>query len=280
MEQGPSGPTDRMPEILGAIEAAGKLPGFPFPGWFLSSLGLIPNEYLFYYYFREESLAAQRRQVKTRGETITEMNRAFLAELDPLLSAATSASPGTAFPDAVERYYAYILARQESSLTQNLLAEKVERTDPAPGSALDRFRKAISAAVRDHEGYPGVALDVIGGLCGRPSTGTIVNVRNQGSIPGMADTDVVEIPVLPALTPVRIGPIPRHCLGLMLQVKEFEKRTIEAFAARSRVNACTALALHPLIGDIDMAQALVGDLEAERGSLFPRENGDFGQRNG
>lgn len=174
------------------------------------------------------------------------------------------------------------------------------------GAFTARFMKAVRAAMSDHEGYPGVALDVIGGLRGLSGAEAIVNVPNGGAISGMDKDDVVEIPVRlglsagtavqgekaaqdvptsPAgtprnLSPVPIGTIPRHCLGLMLQVKEFEKRTIAAAMERSRQGAVTALALHPLIGDLCTAEKLAAALEREAGPLFSPSAGSPGRTAG
>jgi len=69
--------------------------------------------------------------------------------------------------------------------------------------------------------------------------------------------------------PMAIGSVPDHALGLMKQVKEYERLTIEAALTGSYQRAVQALALHPLVPSQSIAkQILDGYIEAH-GTLFP-----------
>jgi len=66
-----------------------------------------------------------------------------------------------------------------------------------------------------------------------------------------------------------VGPIPDHCLGLMKQVKAFERLTIEAVREGSLAKARTALALHPLVADETAARILLDEYREAHREYFP-----------
>jgi 6-phospho-beta-glucosidase len=122
-------------------------------------------------------------------------------------------------------------------------------------------------------GYADVALDLIASLLGRSLRVMILNVPNHGAIQGMAPDDVVEIPVLVtanALHPLAVGEIPGHALGLMQQVKAYERLTIEAAVEGSMGKALQALTLHPLVADAGKARLVLDDFCREHAATFPR----------
>ena len=47
---------DLLPRFIATLRAAGQMPGLPFDTEFISALGMIPNEYLFYYYHSREAV--------------------------------------------------------------------------------------------------------------------------------------------------------------------------------------------------------------------------------
>jgi len=54
---------DRLPELLALFaQASGPLPGFPLEPGLIASLGLLPNEYLYYYYYGAEAVANLLRE--------------------------------------------------------------------------------------------------------------------------------------------------------------------------------------------------------------------------
>ena len=100
----------------------------------------------------------------------------------------------------------------------------------------------------------------------------ILNVPNHGSVDGMAPDDVVEIPVLVTgndLSPLAVGKIPGHALGLMQRVKAYELLTIEAAVEGSRAKALLALTLHPLVADAGLARLVLDDLCHQHAGTFP-----------
>jgi alpha-galactosidase/6-phospho-beta-glucosidase family protein len=100
----------------------------------------------------------------------------------------------------------------------------------------------------------------------------ILNIPNRGAIHSMAQEDVVEIPALVSknlVRPVVVGAIPDHCLGLMKQVKAYERLAIEAALENSYSKALQALTLHPLVADYVLAKAILEDYVKGHAGLFP-----------
>jgi 6-phospho-beta-glucosidase len=88
----------------------------------------------------------------------------------------------------------------------------------------------------------------------------ILNVRNNGTIAGLPDDAVVEVPTMVdanGVHPLALGRPDLHQLGLMAQVKNVERATIAAALSGSRSAAVTAFALHPLVDSVTVARSLV-----------------------
>jgi 6-phospho-beta-glucosidase len=82
------------------IRAAGGFPGLPFEPDLLTALGMIPNEYLAYYYYAHRMLEEQRTSAQTRGEFLLEQNSGLLGDLARLHAAGKTAG-------MLDRYHAY-----------------------------------------------------------------------------------------------------------------------------------------------------------------------------
>lgn len=122
------------------------------------------------------------------------------------------------------------------------------------------------------EGYTGVALDLIEGLQGGNPHPMILNIPNHGSISGMEEEDVVEIPAFvshQSIRPLSVGKIPDACLGLMKQIKNFEKETILAVSNHSYSQALQALTLHPLVGDYYLAKQILDQYIEKLSTWYP-----------
>jgi 6-phospho-beta-glucosidase len=130
----------------------------------------------------------------------------------------------------------------------------------------------VFKAAMDTGGYAGVALDLIEGLVGGGTRIMTLNILNQGAVAGMQPDDVVEVPAVVSkglVRPLAVGEIPPVCLGLMQQVKSYERLTIAAAMEGSYAKALQALILHPLIGDAVKARTILDGYRREHGKLFP-----------
>jgi len=248
---------DVLPEIIASLVEGGiAVQGLPFAPDFIATLGMLPNEYLTFYYHTEQTVRRILDAGKTRGEQIQELNEWLFAELKRLQS-SMAAGQKVSEDEIRNTYIAYLVKRGETYMATE--------TGHRPDSA------ALEKEVQE-EGYEGVALGVIECLLGMRRGMSILNVPNHGAISGMRDTDVVEVTCYldrSVVRPVAMGSVPDHALGLMKQVKEYERLTAEAALTGSYALALKALALHPLVPGYEVAQHILDDYIAAHGELFP-----------
>ena len=98
-----------------------------------------------------------------------------------------------------------------------------------------------------------------------------VNVRNNGTIAGLPDEAVVEVPALVDLAgahPVTVAPLAPEMLGLVQSVTSYEILAIEAARTGNREVALRALLANPLVRQWDLAVPVLDALlEANAGFL-------------
>jgi 6-phospho-beta-glucosidase len=243
---------DYLPEIFALAKSAGGFPGLPFDLALLETIGMFPNEYLYYFYSSRTAVQNILRAEETRGEEITRLNREFFSDLLKLKAAGNTA-------EMYPRYERYLDSRHGTYMSKET-------------SAHHTIPPVLQEALAGGEGYAGVALDLIEGLTGVRSVRMILNIANHGAIHGMEEEDVVEIPAqvsTGAIRPLAVGKVPDASLGLMLQVKEYERLTIQAAVEGSYTKALLALTIHPLVKDIDLARKILDGYIAQHGPVFP-----------
>ncbi|MEV4178416.1 6-phospho-beta-glucosidase [Nonomuraea sp. NPDC049709] len=200
------------------------------------TLGALPNEYLYYYYFAREVVAVSSG--RTRGEALLEQQDRFYA--------AVAARPGDALAE-------WRRARRERDATY--MAEARGATDAGERDAAD-----LEAG-----GYEGIALALMAAIArGEPAT-MILNVRNGAAVPGLPEEAVVEIPCAvdgSGVRPLATRPLPGSFLGLAQQVKAVEQTVIEAALTGSSRLAVAAFALHPLVDSVTTARRLLDGYRA------------------
>ncbi|WP_404390205.1 6-phospho-beta-glucosidase [Humibacillus xanthopallidus] len=227
---------DLLPELLADARALGSIEeGHLFGTDWLQSLGMIPNEYLYYYYFTRDAIAQIRSGESTRGEFLLAQQTSFYA--------AVANSPTGAFDrwDAV---------RRERNATY--MQETREATD---GEGAER-----AAADVEGGGYEGVALALMAAIARDEPARLILNVRNGGAVPGLPDDAVVEVPCRvdsSGPTPLPVSPLTGSALGLALQVKAVDELVIRAVVEGSKSVAAQAIALHPLVDSVTVARELL-----------------------
>ncbi|CAH0301148.1 putative 6-phospho-beta-glucosidase [Arthrobacter sp. Bi83] len=266
-----SGGRDLLP---GLLADAGALAGFEegrlFPQPVLQALGVLPNEYLFYYYETARAAAAMRAMEGTRGESIHGQQ----AELYPRLAAAGEAAFG--LWDAARR------SREEGYLAEARSAGEARDAEDLAGGGYEQVALAVMRALVG-EGPGGSGTD--GG-----STQLILNTRNSAvsrpgggaepAIPGLPPDAVVEVPC----TVTASGAVPiaqdrpaEPQLSLMQRVKRVELLTVQAAAGGERDAALEAFAAHPLVGTEKLAGQLLAGYEAAfpgLATLWRRSGGD------
>jgi len=251
---------DRLLELIDYIEAHSNdhLPGLPFEPGYIRMLGIVPNEYNFFYTNTQQVMENLKRAGQSRAQQIMPFNVELYETLDQLSQECASA-------ETMETSYLTYLAKRGETYMSIETGHKHTQL-PEPEKNLTRIEASA-------EGYSGVALGVIEALHSSAGGLSILNVSNQGAIQGMSNKDVVEVTCYlgqGVIRPVVIGAVPNHALGLMKQVKEYERLTIQAAVEGSYDLALKALALHPLVPSLSIARSILNDYCQQHGAYFPR----------
>jgi 6-phospho-beta-glucosidase len=246
---------DLLPELLRSPERLLRTEeGRLFGAEVLQSLGVLPNEYLYWYYARGEALRDVLAAGRTRGEHVRARQLAFY-------QAAGAASPAVA-----------ARAWQEANDERNRSYFAELRTGTRSGA---RDEADVAAG-----GYESVALALASALSGGPPARLILNVPNAGTVPALPPGTVIEVPCRVDAN----GPVPlpvsapsAHELGLMAAVRGCERDIADAAlistgppgagpagpgqpagdaAARAQMLALRAFATHPLVGSLEAARTL------------------------
>lgn len=209
----------------------------------IRALGMIPSEYLYFYYEQSRALENQLKAGASRGEEIVRLNAALF---DRLLTEMHSGR----MDQALEVYRDYL--RRRSGSYMKLEAEA--------GSALTEGIEQEEDPFDAATGYHRIALDVMTALAADSPSRIVVNVSNRGAISDLKNDDVVEVPCLVdrnGAHPLAVGALPGAVKGLVQSVKEYENLTIRAAIERSADLAKRALMAYPIIGQWSKADELV-----------------------
>lgn len=232
--------TDR---ILADDETLRKLyPADLFEPALIRTLRLIPTEYLFFYYSQRKAHENQLRAGASRGEELHRLNTQLFDSL-----AGKNGAEGLAI------YRNYLLRRNSSYMK---LEAQAESAFEVAQDEYDPFETVT--------GYHRIALDVMTGLVSDQPREVVVNVRNRGAIADLRDDDVVEVPCAVDRNgpqPRRTGALPDSVRGLVQSVKAYERTAIRAALERSSALAQLALLEYPIIGQWELAGALIQSLE-------------------
>jgi 6-phospho-beta-glucosidase len=108
--------------------------------------------------------------------------------------------------------------------------------------------------------YSEAAVGLVESLSGGGDAVHEVDMRNGGTLAGLAADDVVEVPARVGRDgpePLEQAPLAPELLGLVQHVAAYERLTAEAAVTRDDVTARKALLAHPLIGQHEMAAELL-----------------------
>jgi 6-phospho-beta-glucosidase len=266
--------TDLLPGLLREpARLAATEEGRLFGADLLSSLGAIPNEYLYWYYARDEALRDVLAAGRTRGEHVRERQQAFYAaaaagSADPAGGGPAGGGPGRGGPAGAARAAGLWQAANDER-NRSYFAEL--RTGERAG---ERDEADVAAG-----GYESVAIALASALCGGPAARLILNVRNGDTVAALSPDTAIEVPCrvdAAGAVPLPVSAPSAHQLGLMAAVRSCERDIADAAllaagpanpaepgraaaadaAARAAALALRAFASHPLVGSIDAARSL------------------------
>jgi 6-phospho-beta-glucosidase len=158
-----------------------------------------------------------------------------------------------------------VLAEQREGTPRAATVAEIER------ELLELYRdptlveKPVLLEQRGGAFYSEAATALVASLAAGTGDLQVVDVRNAGAVPGLADDDVVEL--LARITTDGALPLPQpalapELLGLVQHVAAYERLTAETAITRDPVTARKALLTHPLIGQTAIADELVELLTA------------------
>jgi 6-phospho-beta-glucosidase len=227
---------DRLPELLADPALEELEEGRLFGAEWLRSLGMVPSEYLYYFYFAAETVAALEQQ--PRGAYLLEQQAGFYA------------AEGDTPEQALARWRA---AKDERDRTYMAEARNGHEGASAEGRTLGEDEPG---------GYEAEALAVVEAIASDAGAVRILNVANRSALPFLDERAVVEVPCVvgaSGVRPLAVGPVPHHARALIDTVKAVERTTIEAALTGSTALAVKALALHPLVPSVTAARAIFAE---------------------
>jgi 6-phospho-beta-glucosidase len=221
-----------LPELLAADERLDTFEeGRLFGGEWLRSLEMIPNEYLYYFYYAADTVNAIRQSPESRGAFLLRQQSAFYAE-------------GEQPPaQALESWRATRHDRERTYMAE------------ARSAAGDGCDHEIDA----NGGYEGEAMAVLDAIANNTRAVLILNTANRSALPFLDERAVVEVPCIVGRSgpvPVAVGEVAPHARALVETMKDVERTTIDAALSGSRQQAIRALALHPLVPSVTTAREI------------------------
>jgi 6-phospho-beta-glucosidase len=235
----------------------------------LCALRMLPTEYVYYYLHTDRAREHIAEAHTTRGAVVERMNHQLLDDL------RTSSDP-------VRTYEAYLQARDASYMQLEAGAKAPRATNPWTHlTGYDKIALATVQAIHTH------SRDVLP-----------LNVANGGNLPVLEPDDVIEVPCMvdsngahplvslpPAwnMPPSNVGAGHDTDMGpagpihmLLMQVKDYERHTIDAALSRSRSRALNALASNPIVPSRKVASALLDALDCGLSHTTSRDSSKSG----
>lgn len=206
---------------------------------------LMLNEYLYYYYYREQAIAAIVGAGETRGEQIAQINRQMLADLAEL-------DIPHQLDQAFSLYFSHYLTRENSYMQRESNQGKVKAREML---TLQQFIEQP-----DSGGYAGVAIDILEAVNNGQQKRVVVSMQNNDTLDFLHPEDVIEISCElsnAGIHPVKMRAIPDTQKNLIAQVKEYERLAVAAILEGNRQKAIKALMVHPLVNSYSLAKTLV-----------------------
>jgi len=227
-----------LPKVLSSPDLIQKCYRYGlFPADFIQRLGLLPTEYLYFYYFPEAAYRNTRRSGQSRGQAIASMNVQLFQEL-----AHASES------QLIHIYENYLRERNASYFS-------IEAT-------AGEHRKQNQELYCQFSGYERIAMLVLQALQSDSPALIPLTVRNNNGLEDLDANDAVELPCQISAAGIQVpsvGRAPEAVRSLLLQVKEYERLTVHASVNCSYETALAALVKNPLVRRPKVARHVLAD---------------------
>jgi 6-phospho-beta-glucosidase len=126
--------------------------------------------------------------------------------------------------------------------------------------------------------YSEAAIGLVGALAADSGEAHVVDVRNNGTVEGLADDDVIEVLAevgAGGAKPLPQAPVAPELLGLMQHVTAYEQLAAQAAVSGDPAVARKALLTHPLIGQHPLSEDLVDRLLDAGAAHLPQFHADI-----
>ena len=174
---------------------------------------------------------------------------------------------------AIPSYYLrYFYAEREVVQEQRMTTPRAKQVMEIERGLLDLYRDpslSEKPALLDRRGgafYSEAAIQLVASLNADSGDVQVVDVRNEGALPGLADDDVVELPARVGrggAEPLRQAPLAPELLGLVQHVAAYERLAAAAAATGDHDAARRALLAHPLVREYRLAEGLTERMLSE-----------------
>ena len=206
-------------------------------------MGCILNEYLYYFYYREQAIDNILNANITRGEVIRDVNIHMMEELSQM-------DIENDFDNCLKVFDKWYGKREDAYMSNE--------------TGISRAKEPYHFDIyeKDAGGYAGVALKYIRTKLAGKESEMILCLPNQGAIPGLLDTDVVEVTCTlkdGECIPHKIENPGELQMELIRRVKAYERLASEALRTKSIAKAVDCLMVHPLVNSYSLAQQLVNE---------------------
>ena len=238
------GDDDLLPALLADDERLGGFEeGTLFGGDWLRAIGMIPNEYLYYFYYGSDTVSAIRESPASRGAFLLEQQAGFYAQghQDPAA--------------AVRDWRATRHDRERTYMAEARSAAGVPGEHNPSG---------------ENSGYEAEAMAVLEAIALNTRRVLILNTANRTALPFLDARAVIEVPCVVGRAgpvPLAVGEVPAHARGLIEIMKDVERTTIEAALSGSSELAIKAIALHPLVPSVSKAREIFAGYRARLPAL-------------
>jgi 6-phospho-beta-glucosidase len=128
--------------------------------------------------------------------------------------------------------------------------------------------------------YSEAAIGLVGALAADAGETHVVDVRNAGTIGGLAEDDVVEVPARvgqSGAAPVPQPPVAPELLGLMQHVAAYERLAARAALSGEPADVRMALLAHPLVGQHPLSEELAERLLEAGAMHLPQFRAEVGR---
>jgi 6-phospho-beta-glucosidase len=184
-----------------------------------------------------------------------------------------------AVPSYYLRYYwahDAVVEEERGTRTRAEAVAEIERQllDMYADPALDTKPELLT-----HRGgafYSEAAVALLASLVTDARDRQVVNVRNHGTLPFLADEAVIEVSAIvgaDGAQPVEVAPVGPLMRGLIAHASAYEELAVDAALRGGRDRVAKALLAHPLVGQYDLAQQLTDLLLAENAKFLPWARG-------